>query len=124
MRGEIERHFKIVLNRPEILNRIGDNILVFDFIRPDVARQIFDVMVDSVLCDVSAAQGIDITLDSGVRDALRDLCLADVSNGGRGISATRSRPISSIHLPEPSSIPMRAPEVASKFDGLTLARQT
>ena len=85
VRGEIERHFKIVLNRPEILNRIGDNILVFDFIRPDVARQIFDGMVDSVLGDVSAAQGIDITLDRGVRDELRDLCLADVSNGGRGI---------------------------------------
>ena len=33
MRTEIERHFKTVLNRPEILNRIGDNIVVFDFIR-------------------------------------------------------------------------------------------
>ena len=33
VRAEIERHFKLVLNRPEILNRIGENIIVFDFIR-------------------------------------------------------------------------------------------
>src|SRR3974377_1806851 len=37
VRREIERHFKTVLNRPEILNRIGDNIVVFDFIRPNIA---------------------------------------------------------------------------------------
>ncbi|MDI9101550.1 AAA family ATPase, partial [Pseudomonas aeruginosa] len=37
--GEIERYFKLVLNRPEILNRIGENIIVFDFIRADVAEQ-------------------------------------------------------------------------------------
>ena len=35
---EIERHFKLELNRPEILNRIGDNLVVFDFIRPAVAQ--------------------------------------------------------------------------------------
>jgi len=38
--SEIERHFKLVLNRPEILNRIGENVIVFDFIRPDIAEQI------------------------------------------------------------------------------------
>lgn len=43
--SEIERYFKLVLNRPEILNRIGENIIVFDFIRADVAEQIFTQMV-------------------------------------------------------------------------------
>src|SRR3954451_24368374 len=33
---EIERYFKVELNRPEILNRIGDNIIVFDFIRAEI----------------------------------------------------------------------------------------
>ena len=32
VRAGIEKHFKSVLNRPEILNRIGENIIVFDFI--------------------------------------------------------------------------------------------
>lgn len=34
--------FKTLLNRPEILNRIGDNVLVFDFIRAEVAQLIFE----------------------------------------------------------------------------------
>lgn len=45
VKNEIERHFKFVLNRPEILNRIGENIIVFDFIRPDVVEQIFQQMI-------------------------------------------------------------------------------
>ncbi|NZA25435.1 ATP-dependent Clp protease ATP-binding subunit [Luteimonas sp. SJ-92] len=84
VREEIERHFKLVLNRPEILNRIGENIIVFDFIRPDVAGQIFDQMVDATLADLSA-QAMQVSLAAAARESLRGLCLADLSNGGRGI---------------------------------------
>ena len=75
----------VVLNRPEILNRIGDNVLVFDFIRPAVAEQIFTGMVEATLSDIASAQGIAVTLDTASWDLLRALCLADLSNGGRGI---------------------------------------
>ncbi len=85
IREEIDHHFKIVLNRPEILNRIGDNILVFDFIRREVAEEIFSDMVASVLADVVASQGIRLTLAAAARESLRELCLADLSSGGRGI---------------------------------------
>ncbi len=81
---EIERHFKLVLNRPEILNRIGESIIVFDFIREQVAEQIFDAMLGSVLRDV-ADNGIEISLTPSVEDALKTICIADLSNGGRGI---------------------------------------
>jgi hypothetical protein len=84
VRAEIENHFKLVLNRPEILNRIGENIIVFDFIRDDVAEQIFDQMIDALLRDVKAL-GFEVTILDGTRAALRSLCLADLSNGGRGI---------------------------------------
>jgi ATP-dependent Clp protease ATP-binding subunit ClpA len=84
VRAEIENHFKLVLNRPEILNRIGENIIVFDFIRGDVAEQIFDQMIDALLRDVKAL-GFEVTILDGARAALRSLCLADLSNGGRGI---------------------------------------
>lgn len=84
VRGEIDKHFKQVLNRPEILNRIGENVIVFDFIRPDVANEIFDQMVDNLLKDVNSL-GYDVTLTQPARDVLRGLCLADLSNGGRGI---------------------------------------
>ncbi|WP_050424753.1 AAA family ATPase [Bradyrhizobium tropiciagri] len=84
VRGEIERHFKQVLNRPEILNRIGENVIVFDFIRPEVANEIFDSMVDNLLKDVSSL-GHDVTMSGSAREALRGLCLSDLCNGGRGI---------------------------------------
>jgi len=82
--SEIDRYFKLVLNRPEILNRIGENIIVFDFIREDVATQIFQQMVDTTFADLQA-QGYTVTLSAPARQALQGLCLHDLSNGGRGI---------------------------------------
>lgn len=84
VRSEIERYFKLELNRPEILNRIGENVIVFDFIRADIAAQIFTQMVDNVLADL-ARQDLHLTLAAGALQALRELCLADLTNGGRGI---------------------------------------
>lgn len=40
VRKGIEEYFKLQLGRPEILNRIGENIVVFDFIREDVANEV------------------------------------------------------------------------------------
>ncbi|MDK2768364.1 MAG: AAA family ATPase [Sphingomonas sp.] len=84
VRAEIGNHFKLVLNRPEILNRFGENVIVFDFIRPAVAEEIFASMVRSVLADAESS-GHRVTLSSEAWDALRHLCTADLSNGGRGI---------------------------------------
>jgi len=82
--SEIERHFKFVLNRPEILNRMGENVIVFDFIRQEVAREIFDQMVTGTLADLQS-QGFEVSMSGEALDNLRSICLADLSNGGRGI---------------------------------------
>jgi energy-coupling factor transporter ATP-binding protein EcfA2 len=82
--GEIDRHFKLVLNRPEILNRIGENIIVFDFIRDDTGNQIFDQMVATILSDL-LEQGLQVIINTESMNALRLVCLEDLSNGGRGI---------------------------------------
>jgi ATP-dependent Clp protease ATP-binding subunit ClpA len=84
VRAGIEHHFNSVLNRPELLNRIGENVIVFDFIRDDVAVQIFEQMIAALLGDVRAL-GFDVTLAAGARAVLKGLCLADLANGGRGI---------------------------------------
>lgn len=84
VRQSIDAHFKLVLNRPELLNRIGENIIVFDFIRPDIAVRIFDQMVSSVLSHV-AEVGFVVTIDKAARSRLQSICLGDLSNGGRGI---------------------------------------
>ncbi len=84
VRTEIANHFKLVLNRPEILNRFGENLIVFDFIRPQVAERIFAGMVESVLRDTSGS-GYEVTVAPDAMETLRALCTADLSNGGRGI---------------------------------------
>lgn len=82
--AEIERHFKFVLNRPEILNRMGENVIVFDFIRENVAEEIFQQMVASTLVDLKSQQLV-VALSVEALTSLRSICLADLSNGGRGI---------------------------------------
>ena len=82
---EIEQYFKLTLNRPEILNRIGDNIIVFDFIRTDIAEQIFESLLNGVFADLQEFQQIKITIDMCSLQILKQLCLNDLSNGGRGI---------------------------------------
>lgn len=84
VRSEIDRHFKQVINRPELLNRMGENIIVFDFVRDSVAVEIFHAMIANTLKDV-AGQDIFINITDQARAQLQALCLADLSNGGRGI---------------------------------------
>lgn len=84
VRSEIERYFKLVLNRPEILNRMGENIIVFDFIRPPVAAEIFDKMVRNTLADLQT-RGLQVSITDEAKAALQQLCLANLDNGGRGI---------------------------------------
>lgn len=81
---EIDRHFKLVINRPEILNRIGENVIVFDFIRPEIGIQIFDQIVDAILAGL-IIQGITVILNDSVKRVLLEACISDLSNGGRGI---------------------------------------
>ncbi|MDY3693260.1 MAG: AAA family ATPase [Proteus mirabilis] len=84
VKSEIERHFKLVLNRPELLNRIGENIIVFDFIREDVAEQIFEQMVANILSSLDK-QSLTLSISEVAKSTLKSYCLSDLSNGGRGI---------------------------------------
>lgn len=84
VKSEIERHFKLVLNRPELLNRIGENIIVFDFIREDVAEQIFEQMVVNILSSLDK-QSLTLSISEAAKSTLKSYCLSDLSNGGRGI---------------------------------------
>lgn len=44
----IKDYFKYTIQRPELLNRIGDNFIVFDFIREDAAAQILDLKLSAI----------------------------------------------------------------------------
>ena len=85
IRHAIEHHFRFRLQRPELLNRIGDNIVVFDFIRPEVASGIFDKMLANVIERVRDEHGLALEIAPDVRAQLIKLCTASLENGGRGI---------------------------------------
>jgi ATP-dependent Clp protease ATP-binding subunit ClpB len=85
VRGAIGDHFKFRLSRPEILNRIGDNIVVFNFIAPEVATLIFDGMLKNVVRRMQEEHHVSLEIPPPVRERLLSLCTRDLSNGGRGI---------------------------------------
>jgi ATP-dependent Clp protease ATP-binding subunit ClpA len=80
--------FKYKINRPEILNRIGKNVIVFDFIREDTARKIFDRMMGNVLFRLEDSYGIQIRFEDDALGRITDLVCADLSMGGWGIGSS------------------------------------
>ncbi|MCQ2433086.1 MAG: AAA family ATPase [Clostridia bacterium] len=85
VRSAIEDYFKLELGRPEILNRIGENIVVFDYIRPDVAAEILYAQIDKITKRLYAEKRITLEITDGVRKKLLEKALDNLDNGGRGI---------------------------------------
>lgn len=85
VREAIEDYFKLQLGRPEILNRIGENIIVFDYIRPDVAKLILKSQVNKIIKNLSAEKHITLTISEEAMITLTDNALNNLQNGGRGI---------------------------------------
>lgn len=85
VRSAIEDYFKLELGRPEILNRIGENIVVFDYIRPDVAELILDGQIKKIRKTLLAEKQLTLDLNDAVRNYLLEAATNNLSNGGRGI---------------------------------------
>ena len=82
---QIRRHFTEVINRPELLNRVGDNLVVFDFIREPVGVEITRLMLDNIKLRVRESAGIDVVVSDAAYLQIVGLTTADLSFGGRGI---------------------------------------
>jgi len=85
LRDAIAHHFRFELQRPELLNRIGDNIVVFDYIRPPVAREILVSMIENVVLRVHDEHNLVLSMSADATTKLEHLCLERLDNGGRGI---------------------------------------
>lgn len=81
----IKDYFKLELGRPEILNRIGDNIVVFDYIREDVASLILNHQIRKITEFLKEQRNIDITLSEQAERFMKEKALSNLENGGRGI---------------------------------------
>lgn len=78
--------FRFTIRRPELLNRIGPgNVVVFDYIRGQAARRIFDGMLDGSLRGIEGSQGVTLRIAGHTRDELASLACRDLAMGGRGI---------------------------------------
>ena len=85
VRSGVEHYFKQKLERPEILNRIGENIVVFDFIRPEAAREIVRSQTGKIATRLLTDRGIRLEISPAVFETLCSLSLTNLDNGGRGI---------------------------------------
>lgn len=85
VRTAIEDYFKLQLGRPEILNRIGENIVVFDFIRPNIAESILDAQINKIKNNLLTEKHIVLSIEPKAKNILLEHVLNNLSNGGRGI---------------------------------------
>jgi hypothetical protein len=85
VRAAIADHFTTTLSRPELLNRFGDNIVVFGFISSEAAELIFEGQLANILRRVVEELGVTVRLHEHARAELRRRCTGDLSTGGRGI---------------------------------------
>ena len=82
----VQSYFKHILGRPELLNRIGQNIVVFDFIRLPIMRQIMERKVlNSIKAQVRERWKLQVEFAPTVLDALMAISGTDISSGGRGM---------------------------------------
>jgi ATP-dependent Clp protease ATP-binding subunit ClpB len=87
LRAAIMDHFNRVLNRPELLNRIGDNIVIFDFIRPPIDEAIFHLLVGNIAERIQDQHDVALELSDKARSQLLAVATRDLSQGGRGIGS-------------------------------------
>ena len=85
VKDAIEEYFKYDLGRPEILNRIGENIVIFDFIRPETAKLILDSQIEKIIMNLWVEKNIKLTISEEARETLLKKACSNLKNGGRGI---------------------------------------
>ena len=80
----IKNYFNLELGRPEILNRIGNNIVVFKYIDEKSAGEILDKQLNSIRLNLKNTKEIDIHFEN-VKNELLKVAMQNIENGGRGI---------------------------------------
>ena len=85
VRDAISDYFKLELGRPEILNRIGENIVVFDFIGKEAACEILNARLFKISETLRTQNGITVDLEE-IKAPLLELVMKNLENGGRGIN--------------------------------------
>lgn len=81
----IKEYFTIELGRPEILNRIGNNFVVFDYIREDIAQQIIQSQLNKITLSLRETRNITVEIGDLAQRFIYHHAMNNLENGGRGI---------------------------------------
>ena len=83
----VKHYFNDELGRPELLNRIGNNILVFDYIREDSIEPILKKQIRNIATNLWGEKHIRLTVSESAVNDLKEFAKADLpkGQGGRGI---------------------------------------
>ena len=83
----VRHYFNDELGRPELLNRIGYNILVFDYIREDSLKPILSKQINSIARNLWSDKKIQLIVTAEAEDNLYTFAVDDLpkGQGGRGI---------------------------------------
>ncbi len=86
IRDEIDDYFIKKLKRPEILNRIGSNIIVFNFIKDEqVVNDIVRLQLKKIKTNVFEEKGVTLVFSENYINTLIDKVNVNLENGARGI---------------------------------------
>lgn len=86
IKSEIKNFFGTTLGRPEIFNRFGDNFVVFDFIRAEVAGKIVQKNMNIIKGNLKKLRNISFEFDDSFINGFVEVCAKDnLEMGGRRI---------------------------------------
>ncbi|MFJ7208059.1 AAA family ATPase [Streptomyces sp. NPDC098789] len=85
VKKNVKHHFEAVVGRPELMNRIGGNVVVFGFITEETAGRILDLQIGNIRRQLAAEHGLRLELAPEARAQLATYCTRDLWNGGRGV---------------------------------------
>jgi len=86
VKAEIKYFFTSKLGRPEIFNRFGDNFVVFDFIRPEVAGKVVLKNLNVIKVNLKRLRNVSFEFDEAFVNSFLNECAKDnLEMGGRGI---------------------------------------
>lgn len=88
-REQVRDYFTNKINRAEIYNRLGDNIVPFDILRPTFVRGIGQKFLDQLTASAAEKYGLTVTCDESVLDHVAVVMTAgdNLLLGGRRIKA-------------------------------------
>lgn len=82
----LRSYFNEELGRPELLNRFGNNFVIFDFVRAPVMGLIIDKVLHNITTRVREKHHILLSFSAEVRQWMLDQCGENVEQGGRGVT--------------------------------------